>query len=179
MLKKISLLFLFITFFTINAHAMILLAPSISYLEQSQTQNNIEVDAKLTVIDLRLGWVTDFGLYLGGLYSIQDQDILSDSSDSYFGPSVGFYRNGFFGALTYYIYGERDITSGAGKWSDVQGFQLDLAYGLLVSEGVRIGPQLTYQSIEFSELQVSGIPQSDELQFTALTPAFSVIVEFP
>ena len=80
------------------AQAMILFSPSVTYMEQSQDDGtNPEVDAKLTFIDLRLGYVFDFGLYIGGLYSLQDHDLLSDSSDSYLGPSFGYYNNGFFG----------------------------------------------------------------------------------
>jgi hypothetical protein len=161
------------------AHATYLFAPSISYMEQSYDDGIQSLDSKLTMIDLRFGYVLDMGLYFGGLYSLQDQDLLTDSSDSFFGTSVGYSCEcGCFAALTYYLYGEKDFTDGSRKLADVEGFQLDVAYTLPVTDSFRLGPQLTYHHYRFNESQVAGIAQAADVEVRDLTPYFALVFVF-
>jgi hypothetical protein len=178
---------LYITLFLIaltsppSSHADFILSPSVTYLDQQVRDNSgspSTSEAKLTVIDFRLGYVTDFGLYIGGLYSIHDQQIFAKASDSYFGPSLGYYNSGFFVSGTYYIYGERDLTAGGIKYSKVQGFQVDLSYGVPLAEGVLIGPQLTYHNVHFREEQVIGVAQSADFKWSGLTPYINLTLLF-
>ncbi len=179
MLKKITLILLINLMGLASAHANILFSPSITYMEQSQqVAANPESQAKLTVIDMKLGYVFDFGLYVGGFYSIQDHDFLSDSSDSYLGPSVGYYNSGFLAVGTYYIFGEKDFTDGSGKMTGVNGFQIDVAYAVPVTDNFRIGPQLTYQSVEFDTLEVNGFDSSVDYEFSSITPYFNLMFLF-
>lgn len=178
MLKKIALLVLINALSISMAQATILFTPSITYMEQELDDNGTQGDAKLTFIDLRLGYVTSFGLYLGGLYSIHDYDLLADSSDSYFGPSIGYYNSGFLVVGTYYIFGERDITSGGTKYSGVNGFQIDLSYSVPITPMISVGPQLTYHSIEFDEAQNSGISSSTDYSISGVTPYFNITFMF-
>ncbi len=179
MLKKISFT-LFISLFCASlAQAKILFTPSITYMSQEQEISPAPaVDTKLTIIDLRLGYVFDFGLYVGGLYSIQDHDLLSDSSDSLLGPTLGYYNAGFLVAGTFYVYGEKDITNGSGKYSGVSGYQIDVSYAVPVTENFRMGPQLTYHSYEYSDLEVNGISGSADLKFSSITPYFNLTFVF-
>ncbi len=140
--------------------------------------NNPTVDTKLTLIDFRLGYVFDSGLYVGGLYSIHDNELLADASDSYFGPSLGYYYEGFLVAGTYYIYGERDLTAGNTKYSGVKGFQIDLSYAIKVTEQFSVGPQLTYHSVKFTDSQVFGISSPTQYRWKGLSPYFNLTFAF-
>lgn len=178
MLKKISLL-TSILLIGLSTQAAVIFAPSISYMEQTNDDTTTETNAKLTVVDLRLGYTFDMGLYVGGLYSIQDHNLASvDSSDSYLGPTIGFYKSGFLIAGTYYFYGEKDLTDGSGKRSKVSGYQVDLSYTVPLTKSLRIGPQLTYYAIDFDEIEVNGFAQSQEFSFSGITPAFNLLFMF-
>ena len=179
MLKRVSVVLLISLVFSAAAQSAIHFSPSITYLEQSEDDGvNPERDVKMTIIDLRLGYVMDFGLYLGGMYSLHDYDLLTDSSDSYFGPTVGYYNSGFFIAATYYLYGERDLSNGQGKYSDVSGYQVDVSYSVPITETVLLGPQLTFHNIEFGDLQISGASNSVDYKYSGISPYFNLTFIF-
>ncbi len=178
MFKKIALVLSFVLSAQ-TGNSAFLFSPSITHMEHSEeTANNPERNVKMTLIDLRLGYLMDFGLYLGGLYSLQDYELLRDSSDSFFGPSVGYFNSGFFAALTYYLYGERDLTNGSGKYSDVSGYQIDISYSVPVAENILMGPQLTYHNYEFGDFQQNGNSSSTEYKYSGLTPYFNLTFIF-
>ena len=180
MFKKISTLVIIVLLLGSSAQAGLIFTPSITYMSQTLNDgaNPPETDSKLTIIDLRLGYVLDFGLYFGGLYSIQDQNLLADSSDSYFGPSIGYYNSGFMIMGTYYLYGERDLTSGSGKYTEVKGFQIDLSYSVPIAETLLIGPQLTYHNIEFDQFEASGFGGPTDYKLSSITPYFNITFLF-
>ena len=179
MLKKISLLLFISLSFNVAAQGAILLTPSLTYMDQKvEDENNNETKRNLTIIDLRLGYVFDFGLYIGGLYSIHDRNIATDASDSYFGPSLGYYNSGFLAVATFYVYGERDLTNGDGKFTDLSGYQLDFSYSIPVAEDFSIGPQLTYHTVKFGDLQTSGFSNSVDYTFSGITPYFNMTFFF-
>lgn len=179
MLKNFSFILFTSVLLSTTAQAAIVFTPSLSYLEQKVTdENNVTNKGKMVVVDVRLGYVTDFGLYIGGLYSIQDQELLTEASDSFFGPSIGYSKGNFLFVGTYYVYGERDLTNGVGKYSGVSGFQLDLTYAIPVYENFSVGPQLTYYSVKFDEVQNSGISSSSDYKTSGITPAVNFTVTF-
>ncbi len=154
-------------------------SPSLSYLEQTvEDNNNAKVDTKMTLLDLRLGYIFESGLYVGGLYSVHDNEILSDASDSYFGPSIGYFYNGLLLAGTYYLYGERDLTNGTTKYSSVNGFQVDLSYAIKVTDIFYLGPQITYHSVKFTDSQVAGISSPTNYKWRGLSPYFNMTFIF-
>ena len=178
MLKKIGIALAFTLIYQ-SSQSAFLFSPSITHMEHSEENGNApKQTAKMTLIDLRLGYLMDFGLYLGGLYSLQDYELLTDSSDSFFGPTIGYFNSGFFAALTYYVYGERDLTNGSGKYSDVSGFQLDFSYSVPVAEDILIGPQLTFHDYKFGDFQQNGNSASADYKYSGLTPYFNLTFLF-
>ncbi len=178
MFKKIALVLTFVLSAQPGSSAF-LFSPSITHMEHSEENGtNPERNVKMTLIDLRLGYLMDFGLYIGGLYSLQDYELLQDSSDSFFGPTVGYFNSGFFAALTYYLYGERDLTDGSGKYSDVSGYQLDISYSVPIAEDILMGPQLTYHNYQFGDFQQNGNSASTEYKYSGLTPYFNLTFLF-
>jgi len=162
-----------------SAKAAYIFTPSVTYLQQTQNdQNAQETQVTFTILDFRMGYVLESGVYLGGLYSIHDQELFQGGSDSYLGPSVGYYNRGFLIAGTYYVYGERDFTSGSGKLAKVKGYQIDISYAIPVTDNFLLGPQLTYQNVSFDELQVTGVGQSVEFKRSGVSPLFNMTFLF-
>lgn len=184
MSKIISLTFVTFLSFVPAAQAAILFTPSLSFVEQKAddtTDANPESNANMTLIDLRLGYTFDFGLYIGGLYSIHDQALLTsgeDSSDSYFGPSVGYYYKGLLVVFSYYLYGEKDLANGSGKMQGVNGYQLDVGYSVPVTDTIHVGPQLTYHTIKFDEISSGVGSNTINYEFSGISPYFNVTFIF-
>ena len=107
-----------------------------------------------------------------------DQDITSDASDSYFGPSIGYRIENFLAVFTYYIYGERDLTDGSGKHTGVNGFQLDLTYMIPIMDGVYLGPQLTFHQIKFNEFEAAGFGAAGDYNWQGVSPYFNLTIDF-
>ncbi|MCJ8276131.1 MAG: hypothetical protein MJK18_04755, partial [Bdellovibrionales bacterium] len=108
-MKKIILMAL-ITMSVSIAQAGLVFSPSFTFMSRELSDNNNPTQKEeLTMIDVKLGYIFEMGLYVGGLYSLID-DELTDvaSSDFHFGPSIGYYNSGFFVAATYYVFGQRD-----------------------------------------------------------------------
>lgn len=162
-----------------KASAAFLFSPSVSYSSKSRTdENGTRSEVKTTHIDFRFGYLSEFGLYLGGLYSLQDQEIFQGSSDSYMGPSVGYWWQGLFVVATYHLFGERDLTAGGVKYSRGSGLQIDLSYAVPVADNVFLGPQLSYQSLRFRDRQVNGVSEGTSYKLTDITPYFNLTFLF-
>ncbi|MCB0379039.1 MAG: hypothetical protein KDD33_11150 [Bdellovibrionales bacterium] len=180
-MKKLFVLF---TIFSLiltcqSAQAGFLFAPATTYLTQSlENPNSAKQDVKFTILDVRLGYTFDFGLFLGGIYSLLDNDLLSDSSDFHFGPTVGYQWKNIFTTFTYYLYGEKDQTIGNVKYANIQGFQFDIAYVLPITEKVFLGPQLTYHNIKYKEAQTNGVAAAAELKWRGLSPQFTLLFTY-
>jgi hypothetical protein len=166
-------------FLTPNLYGAYLFSPSVSYLEQKLHDNSLpDTKAKYTAIDLRFGYLTEFGLYVGGLYSLHDQNILADASDSYFGPSIGYFYSGFLFVGTWFVYGERDLSNGQTKYANVGGYQLDLSYAIPLNETISIGPQLSYIHVDFNEAQNAGNANTTDYNFNGIVPYFNITFQF-
>ena len=156
------------------AHANYLFAPSLSYLERNTNDNGTSSDVKLTKIDLKLGYVFDFGMYLGGVYSLSDENFGTDSSDYTLGFSAGYIRDGFFGILTYHLLGERDLAAGGIKYSGASGFQLDTGYVIPLTDNLSLGPQLSWSDVKYRDQENSGIATSANYDWSGITPYFTL-----
>lgn len=161
------------------ALAQYMFSPSVSYLDRELNDNsNPAASSNLSIIDMKLGYIFDMGLYIGALYSLIDDEITSDSSDFHFGPSIGYYNSGFFVSGTFYIFGERDLAAGNTKYADVSGFQLDFAYAVPINKTLSIGPQITYHKVKYSDAQVSGLSSPTSYEWKGITPYAALFVNF-
>ena len=160
---------------TVPSYAGILFAPSVTYLTQEQENKNVaKTDVKLSIIDLRLGYVFDMGLYFGGIYSLIDNDILTNGSDFHFGPSVGYFWKGLLATFTYHVYGEKDLFSGGVKYANISGYQLDVAYALPLTKSFSFGPQLSYYAINYKEAQTNGLAAETDYKWSGVIPQFAM-----
>lgn len=103
--------------------------------------------------EIRAGYVLDSGLFAGltGHYDFGKQSSVSINS-YYVGPTVGYSENntGIFAAATYYVWGKQDLDT-FGEYDNMMGFQLDLAYPMMLTQSFKLGPQLTYRAIESTD----------------------------
>ena len=178
MIKRATLV-LSLVFLSNTALSAFVLSPSISYSEREVEENNTNVESKLTTIDFRIGYTLDFGLYFGGLYSLQDENLFGqESSDSYAGLSVGYEFMNWFLVGTYYLYGEKDLNTGGVKYSGGTGYQLDLTYMVPITDMLFLGPQISYFVVDFKDQQVNGVSSTADYEVEGITPAFNVTFKF-
>ena len=179
-MKKTFLILVLLIFSQLAQASHFVFAPSVTFVSRESENNGVQgADADTSMMDFKLGYIFDFGLYLGGLYSLIDDSFLSSgSSDFHFGPSVGYYYNGFFVSGTYYLFAERDFEQGNTKLADVSGYQVDVAYYLPINSLVSIGPQITYHNVEYKDAQVGGISSATEYSWKGFTPYIALLFMF-
>lgn len=179
-MKKALLIFSLLVLSQFAYASHFVFAPSVTYMSREAENNGTQIaDTGLTVMDFKLGYIFDMGLYLGGLYSLIQDDILSSgSSDFHFGPSVGYYNSGFFVAGTYYLFAERDFDTGNTKLADVSGYQIDISYTLPINQLVSIGPQITYHNVEYKDAQVGGLSSPTDYKWKGFTPYIALLFMF-
>lgn len=156
--------------FSTVAQAQFIFSPGIHYTSSTVTQQfptgDVESKTDGMAIDLRLGYIMPMGLYLGGMYSIQSGVVANrlsigtddDRSGSLIGPTIGYYSMmGFYLLGTYHITGKtRAENSGSHiEYSGGKGPQVDMGWVFPLASSFAIGPQLTYTSIEYSEVDTN------------------------
>ena len=179
-MKKLLLGLLLSAVLVPSAHSAFVFNPSVSMFEREVETNNTKTEAKYTYLDIRAGYLFDFGLYVGGLYSNANEQAGGDSSDFFFGPSVGYHFKGLSLLLTYFLNGQSDLSSGGTKYDDVSGYQVDLAYQIMIGKTFGLGPMMSYRAVSFDEQQLQGISQPgfNGRDQTTLTPSFSFWFHF-
>ena len=173
----LTLLLTFASLVNSLAVASYVFSPSLSYTERT-ADSDVKQKSKLTIIDFRLGYKMDSGLYIGGIYSLQDETLNVESSDSYLGLSVGWMMEQLFVVGSYLIYGEKDLSAGGVKYSKGNGFQLDVMYLFPLLPDVFLGPQLSYLMVDFKDRQVNGVSTSSDFKTSGITPAMNLTVRF-
>lgn len=141
-----------------SASGVMVLANAFIY-NSTDEDNGTKVESKNSVYDIKLGYLTGSGLYLGGLYTIRNSESGGSSSDGKaLGGSVGYVgANGFF-VMGHYIASAElgdDLKEGTG----IQG---DLGYITNVTGAFVVGVELTYRSIEYKKADDSKY-KKDEL----------------
>ena len=86
---------------------------------------------------------------------------------------------GFLVVGTFYLYGEKDITNGTGKLTQVFWLSVGCFLTLFpITPNFRIGPQLTYHSYKFDEIEVGGFASPADYEFSGVTPYFNMTFQF-
>jgi len=118
------------------------------------TPGQIEGDASGLDLEVKGGYVFDFGLFAGlhVLYQTGKQSsVLGSANVKTFtaGPSVGYHEKNtnLLLTATYHLVGNTDLDS-AGKYDSARGLQVDLLYPIQLTEKINIGPQITWRGIK-------------------------------
>lgn len=166
------------------ASAEIAFAPSL-YLNTEKTKvNGSETsDNRWLIVDFRMGYIfSENGLYLGGMYKMENDAYRNGDLSGYaVGPSVGYVNGGFSLIATYHAMAERKITSSGTevKYSSGSGFQVDVAYTPQIASNFGLGPVFSYRDTKYSKTKVGGAAEtSDSFQLSGLTPGFMFFFKF-
>lgn len=158
--------------------------PSIStYRNDNDTVKATGISGRSeTQIELRLGYqfdlTEDIGLFAGGFYSLGSDKFLDHTNQWYLGPMVGVSFKGLYLLGSYILTGENDLASGGLKYSGTTGYQGTIGYRAEISEGVFIGPEFTFRTVEFDNREVQGIVNPGDRSDTHVLPSIAVYFKF-
>lgn len=135
-------------------------------------------DKGYSQVELRIGYTFDFGLYLGGLYSLASTKIIQEADSYYIAPTVGYnYKNGYVLA-SYFIAGEQDLASGGIKYGGAKGYQFTFGYALPLGEDVFLGPEMNVRSISYKDEETQGIAAPTTRKDTTVYPSIAFWFKF-
>lgn len=126
-----------------------------------------KTDSKTSLYDLKLGYLSGNGLYLGGLYTIRSQENGSSESGKALGASVGY-----VGSEGFYLQGHYILSAEKGDYSEGTGLQADFGYLTNVTGAMYVGVELSYRSIEYKKN--STIPGFEKMKMDELFPLLTV-----
>lgn len=158
--------------------------PSISmYRNDNDTVKAAGVNGRsMTQIELRLGYDFDlaqnFSLFAGGFYSLGSDKFLEHTNGWNLGPMVGAQLMGVYVLAAYILTGESDMASGGLKYSGTTGYQGTIGYRAEITEGIFLGPEITFRSTEYENREVQGIVNPGDRSDTHVLPSIAVYFKF-
>lgn len=137
--------------------------------------------ARNAQFDSKIGYIFDFGLFAGvqGNFSVGSAsfgtNIDTDTTTYFMGPTVGYSCSwtGLFLSATYHIFGSSDWDT-LGKYDKVEGLQIDIGYPMMLSEKVKVGPQISIKNLDLKE----GSTGLADNKIKELTPYFGLWLYF-
>jgi hypothetical protein len=117
-------------------------------LTQSGGAADVKSDSTTAIYDIKLGYLADSGLYLGGIYTSRSNSLLNQSgtNGSATGASVGY-----MGAAGIFLQGHYLTSATYGTYSDGSGIQADFGYKGGMGSGWLLGAELSYRSITYKK----------------------------
>ena len=145
-----------------------------SFKEQTSTTNTDKVSA--LYYDLRVGFILSNSLYIGGIYSSMNRDYEGSGTKkrTSLGASLGYFSPSGFYVMGHYYFQSEYNDFGSTVLNKGSGFQADLGYFFSVSSSVRIGPQITYRSFSYGQIQNGGVSTSASLSHNELIPFIAI-----
>jgi hypothetical protein len=184
-MRLVTLLFVLFVCHVSQAQ-QIIFAPAVSYTKESvrNATNPVAVstvEGKTLSADLKLAYLHYSGLYLGGLYSLMNEDGLDGAVENRqrsFGPTLGYsHYSGFYALFTYFLMSEyKDVTGD--KFKDGMGAQVDLGWVFPLTSMFSIGPQLSYRAIKYDKASISGADQTVDVTISDFRPYVSLWFQF-
>jgi hypothetical protein len=118
--------------------------------ETTNTGGSASTDSDTTtaIYDIKLGYLSSSGLYLGGIYTSRSNSVLNQSgtNGSAMGGSVGY-----MGDAGIFIQGHYLTGATYGVYSDGSGLQVDVGYKAGVGTGWLLGAELSHRSIDYKK----------------------------
>lgn len=144
MLKNIIFALMAFVFVLSNASAAVVFNPSVFYYTREEKPANTEFNQQ--IINLKLGYISAQGLYLGAAYDMESREFGSGATDQdrdSLGATIGYVSGGWQILGTYYFQSELEDYEGTG-------YAIELGYVFNVGS-VGIGPLLSYRHWEYDE----------------------------
>jgi hypothetical protein len=168
------LVFALIFFYNPNSRADFVFSPSLFYKTYSEGDNGSSVDVTETYYDVNLDYLGASGLLLGGIYSHMSREQgSSETARTAYGVSIGYTDTSWFLRGHYFLSSEYEVGTNR-KYTDGKGYQLDVGYWFQGFSKLKLGPQLTYRSLNYSKYN----SQKADHTSTDLMPYFSLAIIF-
>jgi hypothetical protein len=153
----------------LTAATLALVFAVIPFAAQAYSTNNVELGLSLlkfdretsgptlgdatekwTLYDLKLGYVFQNNVYLGGIYSAYKDDTGGSSNTrDMLGASVGYHNEGWFIDGSYLFQAKLDW--GGATLKDGSGYAIDVGYNTMMGTNFYLGLQASYKSISYSQ----------------------------
>ncbi len=169
MLKKLILITLFVV--PSMAFAGFNLSPSFG-IYKTNTENTA------SQLNLRMGYTFDFGLFVGGFYTLSANKFIDDSDEYLLGPMIGYEWKGLYGQVGYIVNSDSDMKSGGIKYSSGTGYTATVGYRLAIAEDTMIGPEVTYRTTEYDSVETQGIGVPTDRTDTVIIPGIALLFNF-
>ncbi|AHZ84328.1 hypothetical protein Bb109J_c1636 [Bdellovibrio bacteriovorus] len=138
------------------------------YNNSTETTPGGESKSNSSIYDIKLGYISGNGLYLGGLYTLRKVETDSGSVDgNALGASIGY-----VGASGFYVKGHYLLSAEYDTLKEGTGIQADFGYMTNVTSSFFVGVELTYRSIEYKKNEAS--PGMDSLKISETFPMLTV-----
>lgn len=128
---------------------------------------NTTAESNTMIYDVKLGYLTGSGLYLGGIYTSRNHSGTLSDSGSATGLSVGY-----LGEAGFFIMGHYYLTATNGDYSNGSGYQADFGYLTEVSGAFYVGVELTYRDLTYKKFQGADTTYELTEMFPMLTLGF-------
>lgn len=115
---------------------------------QGSTNATVNADSTNAIYDIKLGYLSDSGLYFGGIYTSRSDSLLnqSGSSGSATGASLGYMADSGLFVHAHYL-----VSAKMGVYSEGTGYQADFGYKASMGSGWLLGAELTYRSMSYKK----------------------------
>lgn len=146
----------------------IMLTGNVFMYNSTDDNGTSKVEAKNSIYDIKLGYLTGSGLYLGAIYTIRNLDNGTTSKDGkQLGGSLGYVAsNGFF------VQGHYIASAEFGDLKEGSGYQGDVGFITNVTGAFIVGVELTYRSIEYKKDDTN--PSAPKYKKDELLPMLTV-----
>lgn len=126
-----------------------------------------------TLVDVKLGYLSQ-QIYYGVVYSSLLRNTSTDNpSRTATGVTLGYHNDGLFFDLSYYLSSEYVLSSTL-TLKEGSGLGVEFGYNIMLSGSTYAGVELTYKSLTYKKLSVSGTDSTATNTITELAPMFNV-----
>ncbi len=151
-----------------TANGVLFSANAFLYNSSAESTPGGQSKSNNSIYDLKLGYLSASGLYLGGLYSLRKVETDSSSQDgSALGASIGY-----IGARGFFAKGHYLVSATNGDLEEGSGIQADVGYIATVGGPFIVGVELTYRSIEYKKHKT--IPTLEKVKVDELLPMLTL-----
>ncbi|UXR63694.1 hypothetical protein EZJ49_11485 [Bdellovibrio bacteriovorus] len=151
-----------------TANGVMLTANAFMYNTTVEVTPGTKSESKVSIYDIKLGYLSGNGLYLGGIYTLRNSEAGNSSSDgNAMGASIGY-----VGSSGFYVKGHYLVSAELGDNKEGTGIQGDFGYLTNITGALVVGVELTYRSIEYKKNDTA--PTMEKLKQDELFPMLTV-----
>lgn len=151
-----------------TASGVMVTANAFMYNTTVEVTPGTKSEAKSSIYDIKLGYLSGSGLYLGGIYTVRNSEEGTDNTDgNAMGASIGY-----VGSSGFYVKGHYLASAELGDNKEGTGIQGDFGYLTNITGALVVGVELTYRSIEYKKND--NVPGMEKLKQDELFPMLTV-----